>query len=65
MTATSVPTEAPTMNATDRCDRCGAQAYVETKHGDMVLLWCVHHFKANEEALSASVTRNEIEQVPS
>jgi len=28
------------MDASDRCDRCGAQAYVITKHG---LMFCAHH----------------------
>lgn len=30
---------------TDRCDRCGAQAYVRAQHGDWrhSLLFCAHH----------------------
>lgn len=32
------------LDATDRCDRCGAQAYIKVigKSGD--LLFCVHHY---------------------
>ncbi len=37
---------------TDRCDRCGAQAYVRTSPGQM--LWCAHHFRAHEPALTAA-----------
>jgi hypothetical protein len=52
--ATSVGTEAlvmDTLKATDRCDRCGAQAYVATDHSGLVLLWCAHHFEENEVKL--------------
>ena len=31
----------------DRCDRCGAQAYVRTELNDLELLWCRHHFEAH------------------
>ena len=52
-------TEAPFMTelkATDRCDRCGAQAYVVTDHGKAgELLWCVHHFTENEAALAGRI----------
>ena len=38
--------------ATDRCDRCGAQAYVEVSlTGSVNLLFCVHHYKAQASAL--------------
>jgi hypothetical protein len=40
------------LTATARCDRCGAQAYVRavlTSGSD--LLFCAHHWKANEAAL--------------
>lgn len=40
-----------TLKATDRCDRCGAQAYVVTSHGGTELLWCAHHFAQNEAEL--------------
>ncbi|HET8970798.1 MAG TPA: hypothetical protein VFN19_07055 [Candidatus Nanopelagicales bacterium] len=48
------PTLAPelAMLATDRCDRCGAQAYVRVTlaaGGD--LLFCAHHFREHEERL--------------
>lgn len=31
------------LNATDRCDRCGAQAYVIGRKGLQELLFCGHH----------------------
>jgi hypothetical protein len=38
--------------ATDRCDRCGAQAYVRaTMDSGFDLLLCAHHFHENESRL--------------
>lgn len=54
-TATSVA-DRP-LTATDRCDRCGAQAYVRAVLGaDSELLFCAHHWHANEDALRAVAT---------
>jgi hypothetical protein len=39
---------------TDRCDRCGAQAYHRTtlpSCGDLQLLFCAHHGRENEMSL--------------
>lgn len=37
---------------THRCDRCGAQAYVETElKSKTVLLWCAHHYSQHEAEL--------------
>ncbi|MBM6620955.1 hypothetical protein JTF08_04985 [Micrococcaceae bacterium RIT802] len=51
MTATSVATRG--LTALDRCDRCGAQAYVravlETSGGE--LLFCGHHARDVEAKL--------------
>ena len=39
-------------NAHDRCDRCGAQAYVSASREDAgELLFCGHHFNKYESAL--------------
>lgn len=40
------------LRATDRCEVCGAQAYVITYHDAGPLYWCGHHYAANEEALA-------------
>ena len=33
------------LDATDRCDRCQAQAYVKViGRGDLELLFCAHHY---------------------
>ncbi|GAB3286473.1 DUF7455 domain-containing protein [Kineosporia babensis] len=44
-----------TLTATDRCDRCGARAYVRvTLPGGGELLFCGHHGHAHKEALTAA-----------
>jgi hypothetical protein len=46
--------EARPLTASDRCDRCGAQAYIRaTMLSGLDLLLCAHHFHANEEQLRA------------
>lgn len=40
------------LTATDRCDRCGAQAYVRaTMESGFDLLLCGHHWRENESRL--------------
>jgi hypothetical protein len=40
--------------AADRCDRCGAQAYVRVKlESGLDLLFCAHHARAYEPTLRA------------
>ncbi|WP_244891672.1 DUF7455 domain-containing protein [Boudabousia liubingyangii] len=42
-----------TLSAADRCDACGAQAYVRVQVGDFgELLFCAHHARKHSEALS-------------
>jgi hypothetical protein len=42
----------------DRCDRCSAQAVVQTMLlSGGLLLWCSHHFGRNKAALDASAAR--------
>jgi hypothetical protein len=44
--------DASPLTATDRCDRCGAQAYVRTVLGSgSELLFCNHHWHQNEARL--------------
>ena len=50
------------MDASERCDRCGAQAHVETRtHGPDVaqsrLLWCAAHFSELQMKLLAGGAR--------
>lgn len=47
------PTIAPNrLAAADRCDRCGAQAYVRAMmESGFDLLLCAHHFRENETRL--------------
>ncbi|MGH8960657.1 MAG: DUF7455 domain-containing protein [Jatrophihabitantaceae bacterium] len=40
------------LTATDRCDRCGAQAYVRAVlNSGSDLLFCAHHWHENEDKL--------------
>ena len=42
----------PALTAADRCDRCGARAYVRViLQGGGELLFCAHHGRAHEDAL--------------
>lgn len=62
---------APTLTAADRCDRCGAQAYVRaTLHVGGELLFCAHHAREHDEKLrevAVSVTdeTHKLEGTPS
>ncbi|WP_420175440.1 DUF7455 domain-containing protein [Luteococcus sp. OSA5] len=50
MTTTVI--EDRSLDATDRCDRCGAQAYLRvilTSGGE--LLFCAHHARAHQDKL--------------
>ena len=56
MTTTTPPaihdTPTPTsLTAHDRCDRCGAQAFVRVVLASVDLLFCAHHAKAYEDKL--------------
>lgn len=46
------------LNALDRCDRCGAQAYVRAvMPNGFELLFCGHHAKKYQEGLASAATR--------
>lgn len=45
-------TLAPELNVSDRCDRCGAQAYMKATIGEgLELLFCAHHGRKHLEKL--------------
>jgi len=51
-------TEGAALNAADRCDRCGAQAYVRvTLASGFDLLFCVHHSKEHADKLKQVALR--------
>lgn len=55
MTAALAPDA--TLTATDRCDRCGAQAYIRVRLASGgELFFCAHHGKQHEEQLRAQAT---------
>lgn len=51
-TVTSTSTDRLALNAADRCDRCGARAFVRVVlPGGNDLLFCVHHARQHEPRL--------------
>ena len=58
MTETTLAPEAPApLNALDRCDQCGAQAYIRVGVGTGELLFCAHHghkYQAKLEGIASS-----------
>jgi len=53
MSAAVTETLTRQLTTTDRCDRCGAQAYAKTRSTEgRELLWCGHHFTFHEAALA-------------
>ncbi|MGN6427040.1 hypothetical protein [Leifsonia sp. NPDC080035] len=42
----------PQLTAADRCDSCGAQAYIRVVVNNGELLFCAHHGKKHQEKLS-------------
>jgi hypothetical protein len=53
--ADELPT-GPALTAADRCDACGAQAYVRATVNGSELLFCAHHAKKHQEKLSSIAT---------
>lgn len=45
-----------TLQASDRCDVCGAQAYIRVELAGGELLFCAHHGNANKEKLAPLMT---------
>ena len=50
----TVELERPVLSALDRCDMCGAQAYVRVTMKTGELLFCAHHGAEFKEKLSAT-----------
>ncbi|GAB3418699.1 DUF7455 domain-containing protein [Flindersiella endophytica] len=48
---------APPLSAADRCDRCGAQAYIRVSMpGGSELLFCAHHGREHADKLKQVAT---------
>ncbi len=61
MTTLATPAEpaaalAPHLTASDRCDSCGAQAYISAEVNGTQLLFCAHHGRKYEQKLRAVAT---------
>ncbi len=52
----TVERESYQLTALDRCDSCGAQAYIRVTIGESELLFCAHHGRRHQEKLSAIAT---------
>jgi hypothetical protein len=51
----NVVTASAPLTAADRCDRCGARAYIRVVlPGGGELLYCAHHGRAHQDALRAA-----------
>lgn len=51
MSTATAPSSMP-LTAVDRCDRCGAQAYLRVSlHGGGELLFCAHHAREHGDKL--------------
>lgn len=44
------------LSAADRCDSCGAQAYIAAEVNESELLFCAHHGRKYEEKLRSIAT---------
>jgi hypothetical protein len=55
-TAATVERDSYELTALDRCDSCGAQAYIRVMIGESELLFCAHHGRRHQEKLSAVAT---------
>lgn len=55
-TIETVPAAARRLTRHDRCDSCGAQAFVEVTSAEsgLVLLFCNHHTRKHQDALATS-----------
>ena len=56
MEETTSTTKTPTLTVADRCDRCGAQAYVRVVLEAGELLFCAHHARAHSAKFSTVAT---------
>ena len=51
------------LTALDRCDRCGAQAFVEVHVAPCALLFCAHHYHEHEPALFGYAVNDQRERI--
>lgn len=54
-TGSAPPDAAAVLSPSERCDACGAKAYVLTQiTGGRFIAWCAHHYAVHDSALRAS-----------
>lgn len=54
--AATVERDSHQLTGLDRCDSCGAQAYIRVMIGESELLFCAHHGRRHQEKLEAIAT---------
>ncbi len=64
MSTTSTPTEQSAvlehrLTAADRCDSCGAQAYIAAEVNGSELLFCAHHAREHMPKIVEHITLDE------
>lgn len=55
-TTDTVERDSYQLTALDRCDSCGAQAYIRVMIGESELMFCAHHGRRHQEKLEAIAT---------
>jgi len=55
-TTATVERDSYELTGLDRCDSCGAQAYIRVMIGESELLFCAHHGRRHQEKLAAVAT---------
>jgi hypothetical protein len=55
-TTATVERDSYELTALDRCDSCGAQAYIRVMIGESELLFCAHHGRRHQEKLAVVAT---------
>lgn len=55
-TAVEDVTQPAALTTSDRCDSCGAQAYIRVAIGSSELLFCAHHGRRHQAKLESVAT---------
>lgn len=58
MSDTSTLSAESTLTVLDRCDRCGAQAWVRARYGEFDLLFCRHHANKHADILGENIVED-------
>ncbi|KQP62868.1 DUF7455 domain-containing protein [Nocardioides sp. Leaf285] len=61
LTTAESPNATPrrSLTAADRCDRCGAQAFIAAEFTASELLFCAHHGREHRDKIESAITVDE------